>query len=120
MNLLNSGASIIAWFPQEYAEEFFIVKGLFALVSTLMLLYHMNQMWNYMSHNMPRGQQLRYYSLLAFSVLTTGSTAEQLQEGALVNYRNLGALIVVILLIVAMAQSIKEQRTRGDDVEDHR
>ena len=108
MFLIRLSATGIAWFPQEYATAFYVIKGMCALLSTTLLLYHMTQVWPYLRSNATIGQRMRYYSLLAFSILVTGASGEQVQDGALVNYRNLGSLIVTIMLIVAMVISIRE------------
>jgi cellobiose-specific phosphotransferase system component IIC len=99
----------ISWFPQQYAALFILAKGLLAMVSTIMLLIHMNLTWDRISANATGwGQRLRYLSLLGFSILVTGATAEQLAENSLVGYRHLGSLSVIVFLIVAMSFSLKE------------
>jgi hypothetical protein len=97
----------LGWFPQEYAEQFFIIKGLLALLSTIVYMCHMMQKW-------PRvecvSQQLRYISLLTFSVLITGSSVEQVHDEMLVNWRNLGAMAATVLLLVTAIVSIVHER----------
>lgn len=98
-------AGSVAWFPQDYAHVFYAAKGLLALAATVMLIVHMTHTW----HRVEKlGQQLRYLSLLAFSFLVTGSTLEQLEQEAPVNYRNLATLLCVLLLIAAMTASLNE------------
>ena len=99
----------VAWFPQQYSEVFYVLKGLLALVSTLMLIFHMTRVWWKIN---TLGQQLRYLTLLALSVLITGGSAEQLRDGEIVNYRNLGAFLITVMLIVTMVISIREDRER--------
>lgn len=98
-------ANSVSWFPQDYAAEFYYTKGLVALVATVLVVVHMSQTWPQVR---TRGQQLRYLTLLAFSVLLTGSSVEQVHQGALVNYRNLGGLVVAVMILVAMVVSIRE------------
>lgn len=102
----------VAWFPQDYATEFYIVKGIAALVSTLLLLWHMTGSWEHLTRHGSLGQRLRYFTLLGFSVLVTGGSAEQVQEGVEVSYRNLGGMVVTILLAIAMIVSIREMTRR--------
>lgn len=97
----------VAWFPQQYSEVFFLVKGILALTSTLLIILHMNWVWWKIT---TLGQRLRYLTLLAFSILIAGGSVEQVKDNALVNYRNLGGLAVTIMLIVAMLVSIREDR----------
>lgn len=98
----------VAWFPQGYAETFYILKGLFALLGTLLLVAHMLRKTEPMS----TGQLLRYLSLLYLAVLITGASAEQVTQQAPVNYRNLAVIPGVILLIAAAAVSLFESRRK--------
>lgn len=98
----------IEWFPQEYSTEFFLVKGVIALISTLLLLLHMNRIWTRLAQQATRGQRLRYGTLLAFSVLVTGASAEQVTQDAAVSARNVGSLIVTVLLVITAIVSIRE------------
>lgn len=106
-SILDDG---ISWFPQEYASAFFLIKGFLGLISTLLLIYHMLHTWQFIP---ALGQRLRYITLLGFSVLVTGSTAEQVQQETLVNYRNIGTVVVLTLLIIAMVVSIREDLRRA-------
>lgn len=100
----------VPWFPQEYAEQFYVAKALLGLVSVILLLIHMNQTWDALLHRSKLSQRLRYLTLLAFSVLVTGASLEQLNDDATVNYRNLGGMAVTLLLIVAAGYSIRDDR----------
>ena len=102
----------VPWFPQDQASTFFIAKGVLALISTLLLLFHMSMSWSRIVAEGTLGQRMRYYTLLAFSILITGSSAEQYQEGELVSYRHLGAMVVTVLLIYSMVISIREEQRR--------
>lgn len=98
-------AGAVSWFPQEQAHLFYMVKGTLALVAVVMLIVHMTHTW----HTVVRlGQRLRYLTLLAFAVLAASSTLEQLEQGALVNYRNLATMLCVLLLILAMTASLND------------
>jgi len=93
----------LEWFPQEYAYEFYVLKGVLALIGTLMLIYHMHKTWTWVT-NWP--QRLRYLVLFGFATLLTGASWEQINQGAPVNWRNIGAMLLAVALIVAMAISI--------------
>lgn len=106
MNLVTGG---VPWFPQEYAETFYITKGLVALVAVVLLLIHMQAVWG---DHMTWGRRLRYLAPLYFAVLLTSATVEQVHETAPVNYRNLGGLLGALLLIATALVSMREQRRR--------
>lgn len=93
--------------PQDWAEQFYIIKGLGALIATLLLIAHMSRTW----HNVQTwGQRLRYLTLFYFAVLITAASVEQTSQNAPVNLRNVGALLGVGLLIVAAIVSLRETR----------
>lgn len=95
----------ISWFPQGYANEFYILKGMLSLAATCLLIIHMHRTWDATASP---GQRLRYLSLLYFAVLITASSVEQTQQDVAVNYRNVGAIIGVGLLIYTMVVSLRE------------
>lgn len=95
----------VPWFPQEYAPLYFTVKGVLALIATVLLLIHMNRSW---AELMSPGRRLRYIALLYFGTLLTVSTVDQKNMHAVVAYTNLGAGIGVILLNVAAIVSLTE------------
>lgn len=97
------------WFPQEYADTFYILKGVGALVATLLLIIHMQRTWSTIGS---WGQRLRYLTLFYFAVLITAASVEQTSQHADVNLRNLGAILGVVLLVVAMVVSLHESRHR--------
>lgn len=98
-------AGAVTWFPQDRAHLFYVLKGVIALIATVGLIVHMSHTW----HQIVRwGQRLRYLSLLAFAFLITGATIEQLEQDAVVNYRNLGTFVCALLLLVAVAASIRD------------
>lgn len=100
----------IPWFPPGLADEFYILKGLLALVATVALVAHMVLTWDRTSGS---GQRLRYFSLLYFAVLITAASVEQSHQDAVVNYRNLGAIGGVLLLLLTLYVSLREYaRTR--------
>lgn len=87
------------------AVEFFYLKGALSLVATLLLLFHMNRSWHQFR---TAGQKLRYLTLLYFAVLFTSASVGQISDGSPVNIRNVGVLVGVVLLVVAMVVSIRE------------
>lgn len=103
-------ASGVPWFPQEYAVTFYWIKGLLALVAVALLLIHMRSARQ--EAGLTPGRWLRYLSLLFFAVLLAGASVEQVNDAALVSYRNLGGLIGSLVLIVATSVSIAESRSK--------
>lgn len=99
---MNTG---ISWFPAEWAGEFYVIKGVVALVGTLMLIWHMASTWD---ETRGWGQRLRYITLLCCAAVFTFSSVEQTNQDTVVNYRNVGALMCVVLLVVTMVVSIRE------------
>lgn len=99
----------MSWFPQEYAHEFYILKGLLALIATVGIVWHMHRTWSDVA---TRGRRLRYYSLLYFAVLVTYASVEQTASGASVEMRNLGAAIGVVLALYAAYVSLREDPPR--------
>ncbi len=97
------------WFPQEYATEFYYLKGAVALTATVALIVHMQTVWTYV---VKLGQRLRYLTLLYFAVLITYASVEQIRMNELVDSRNVASLFGVVLLIVTMAVSVHEDRPR--------
>ena len=97
----------VDWFPQQYAALFYVTKGVLALVATLLYLFHMDRAWSTLRS---RGQRWRYIVLLYLSVLLTVATVEQIQDQALVSYRNLGAFVGSVLLLIAAVISLQEDR----------
>ena len=88
---------------------FYILKGCVALAATLLLLFHMQKVWTYVTK---LGQRLRYLTLLYFSVLITYASVEQVRMQEIVNSRNVAALFGMFLLVVTMVVSIREDRHR--------
>lgn len=97
------------WFPQEYAHEFYVAKGLLALTATIGIVWHMSRTWNRVES---RGRRLRYYSLLYFAALITLASVEQTAEGASVETRNIGAAVGVALVLYAAYVSLREDPPR--------
>lgn len=95
----------VGWFPQEYAGQFYLFKGILAVVTTIMVIGHMMHTWRDVT---TWGRRLRYFALLAFTALIAFASAEQIDEEVLVSYRNLGAVLVLLLTMVAMVVSIRE------------
>lgn len=93
--------------PQRYAHTFYVVKGLVAVVAVALSLFHMSRTW---SSIVSAGQRLRYLALLMLTVLIASSSTAQLSEGAPVSGRNVGALLAAVLVLVAMAVSVRQDR----------
>lgn len=99
----------VPWFPQNYADDFYVAKGILALIATLFLIAHMSRTW---ARTDGWGQRLRYLTLFYFAVLLTASSVEQTSQHALVNYRNIGGIVGAVLCIVAAAVSLHETRRK--------
>lgn len=102
----------ISWFPQHYAELFYIAKMVLGIVSTALVVVHMTLGWNHVVENGTPGQRMRYYVLLWVSFLLASGSAEQYHDGITVSYRNLGGMILALLIIGAMSVSIVEDIKR--------
>lgn len=76
-------------------------------MATLLYLWHMTRAWD---HIRTTGQRWRYGVLLYLSVLLTVSTAEQVSSSAPVAYRNLGAGLGTVLLLIAAVVSLREDK----------
>lgn len=95
----------VGWFPQDHARAFYMTKGCVGIVATTLVLIHMTSTWDRVTR---WGQRLRYLSLLAFTALVTFASAEQVNVSETVDWRNLGGMAAVLLVIVAMAVSIRD------------
>lgn len=93
--------------PQDWALEFWYVKGFVALVATVLLVIQMQRTWSTVNSS---GQRLRYLSLLYFAVLVTAVSVDQVSVGDLVTWRNLGAFFGVVLLLITACVSLRERR----------
>lgn len=100
----------VPWFPQDYATEFFIAKGVLALLATCMVITHMARTWASVTR---WGQRLRYLSLLALIANMAFASVEQVQTVTSVEFRHIGALCGALMVVAAMAVSIHEDILRG-------
>lgn len=105
------GGGAVPWFPQEHAHTFYLVKGCLGVLAVLLLLFHMTMTdWDAMTW----GQRLRYLALLFAAVLITYASAEQAAIGIRVDYRNVGGMVLILLIVGAMIVSIHDDhRTRS-------
>src|SRR5690349_2022965 len=86
-------------------EQFYIVKGLGALVATILLVAHMQIAWGSIEK---LGQRLRYLTLFYFAVLMTAASVGQTATDQPINWWNVGGFGGAALLVVTMVVSIKE------------
>lgn len=99
----------VSWFPQQYAELAFMLKGGLSVAATVILVIHMLYTWDDV-HTW--GRRLRYFALLGASSLIAFASAEQDAEESLVSYRHLGALLVAVVILLAGVVSIREDFRR--------
>lgn len=95
----------VEWFPQQYAALFYVLKGGIAVLATVLVVGHMMHTWSDVT---TWGRRLRYLALLACTSLIAFASAEQVSQEVAVSYRNVGAVAVLLLTLVAMAASIRE------------
>jgi hypothetical protein len=100
---------VISWVPEALWPWILVVKALLALAATVLLVVHMMQRADSVGG---AGQRLRYWALLAASVLITAASGEQATELAAddfeLAYRHLGSLIVSALILTAAVASLRE------------
>lgn len=97
---------MIPWpWLQEHAHGFYVVKGLLALVATVLVVVHMSATWGGVVR---WGQRLRYFTLAAFVFLAAFGSPEQVGDGIPVSWRNGGGFLACLLAIGAMVVSIRE------------
>lgn len=95
----------LPWFPQGYADAFYVAKGALALLATIALIVHMARAWDTITGWGPR---LRYLTLFYFAVLLVGASVGQSSQHETVNWWNIGGIIGAALLVVAMGVSLAE------------
>jgi hypothetical protein len=106
--MFDSLLSAPGWFPQQYAVEFFVSKGLLAMVAVLLYLHHMMNVWT----RIPDApQRMRYLSLFYFACYVTFASVEQAQSEDEVTWQHFGAYLGAILLIATSVVSIRHDRT---------
>lgn len=105
----------VGWFPQDFAHLFFMFKGCFALLVCVMVVIHTHRVWEQLKRTGSIGQRLRYIALTCWVILVASSACEQVHENLRVSYRNLGAIVVLIVTMVAMVVSIREDRKRKEN-----
>lgn len=93
--------------PSAWSTEFYVAKGLTALVASLLVLWHMSTTW---PHVGTLGQRLRYLCLFAFVWLVTCASVAQQAENAPIAGRNVVGLFVSLLVIASMVISINYDR----------
>lgn len=100
--------AVVPWpWLQDHAHEFYVIKGLLALLATVLVVWHMADTWGTVVH---WSQRLRYLALLALIGVSTYAAPEQLADGIPVSTRNVLGGLAVVLVIVAMVASIVHDR----------
>jgi hypothetical protein len=100
----------VDWFPQQYADAFDVVKGVLAITAVVILVVHMNVVWGH--ELLSPARRARYIALLVGAMTVAYASGEQIRQGAVVNYRNLGGLLFVVVTFVAAVLSVWEARRR--------
>lgn len=98
-----------AWFPQEYAQAFYIVKGLVGLVAVCLLVTHMSRTWPY---TLSTGQRLRYLALLVGTTAAGSSSTTQFAKDQPVLGLNVAGLLFATTVAIAMCVSLSEDASR--------
>lgn len=95
------------WFPQQYAPQFYAVKGLVGILAVLIMIVHMSQAWPRIGTS---AQRFRYLLLLGFVVVVGSSSTTQLGESAPVTGRNVAGFLLALLTIPVAAASMRQDR----------
>lgn len=98
-------------------ETFYFVKGMIALVCTVITVIHMNLSWDEFDRDASGvrvgiSQRLRYISWFLFVVLIASASYEQIRDGAAINPRNVGAMAVITFAVITAIVSLVEARNR--------
>lgn len=96
-------------FLNTHNTAFYWIKGVLATAGVILLHMHMKQARKEVSF----GRWLRYLCLMYFAILIAGASIEQLADMAEVNYRNMGAMVGMVLLVFTMIVSIRETRAEN-------
>lgn len=91
-------------FPDSWTPWIILAKGAFAMIGVILLLWHMNREWVRINE---LDWRLRYLTLLAYGVLQTGASTEQLTDQVELEWRHLGGFVVSVLFLVASAVSLR-------------
>ena len=92
------------------SDDLYLLKGVLYLISTVLVIAHMNQTWGNVE---TWGRRLRYYVLLELAILGTAASVGQIQAPSVgFPWYQYGSLTLATLLIVAMLVSIREDRRR--------
>lgn len=94
-------------------ETFYVIKGMVALVGTILIVVHMNMSWGQFDRDNDGvrtgvSQRMRYISWFMFVVLIAAASKEQISDGVEVSKRNSAALFVVSFAVLTAIVSIKE------------
>jgi hypothetical protein len=94
-------------FPQQYATEFYIIKGSVGMVATGLLVLHMDRAWE----RMHDGSQMGRYIMLLFGTIVAGAGSYgQLKRGDDVHLQNIGGLEFLIGVIIVTVWSMVSLR----------
>lgn len=98
-----------SWFPQQYAHQFYLVKGLVGLAAVCLLVLHMGRTW---PHTLSTGQRLRYLALLVGTTATGSASTTQFSSDLPVLGANVAGLLFAAVVAVAMCVSLREDAQR--------
>jgi hypothetical protein len=90
--------------PESWTPWIIAVKGCFAFVGVLLLLWHMNREWPGLYG---RDQRMRYLTFLAYGVLQAGASGEQYSQHIALEWRHVGGFIVSIMFFTASLVSLR-------------
>lgn len=88
-------------------EQFYIAKGLIAVVAVVLLIVHMQMSWPLIKK---WGQRLRYLTLAAFAMNVAYASTDQTFDNLEVRGPYISAMFCILLLVATMIVSIWEDR----------
>lgn len=96
-------------FPQEYATEFYLVKGMVGMMASGLLIFHMDRAWGHMTS----GAQMGRYLMLLFGTIVAGAgSVSQISHHDEVRLQNIGGLEFLIGVCAVMVYSIIDDRRK--------
>lgn len=96
----------MSWFPHQYDQEFLFLGALVALISTVLLIWHMNTVWQ--TEVTSTGRRWRYRTLLFASILLTLSFGDIAIDDVQVTWRHVAWVVLTFHILYASVISLRE------------